>query len=124
MSRAASLCSNSVAQFTIVALSPKVLIGWGLNQLHPDAHPVPVLSLKKAAGRFRRLVLTQEHCLVRPAASAAEIRLVARLITTHVLILISVLVSIRPVISTVRVVAIPRIRIERFVLRYVPASLV
>src|SRR5437868_2454891 len=82
-----------------------------------------VVIKKKAAGRFRRLVLTQEQCLVRPAASAAEIRLVARLITTHVLILISVLVSI-PVISTVRVVAIPRIRIERFVLRYVPASLV
>ncbi len=79
-----------------------------------------VVIKKKAAGRFRRLVLTQEQCLVRPAASAAEIRL----ITTHVLILISVLVSIRPVISTVRVVAIPRIRIERFVLRYVPASLV
>src|SRR2546427_59298 len=81
-----------------------------------------VVIKKKAAGRFRRL--TQEQCLVRPAASAAEIRLVACLITTHVLILISVLVSIRPVISTVRVVAIPRIRIERFVLRYVPASLV
>ena len=69
-------------------------------------------------------LFSQEQCLVRPAASAAEIRLVACLITTHVLILISVLVSIRPVISTVRVVAIPRIRIERFVLRYVPASLV
>src|SRR5437879_9769748 len=48
-----------------------------------------VVIKKKAAGRFRRL--TQEQCLVRPAASAAEIRLVACLITTHVLILISVL---------------------------------
>src|SRR5437867_13116930 len=67
-------------------------------------------------------LFSQEQCLVRPAASAAEIRLVACLITTHVLILISVLVSIRPVISTVRVVGFPRFWFECVVLPYVHAG--